>query len=449
MKKRWIALAVLAAAVALLIGLGRHAGGPESGQIQHIVDDTVPLSEPETVASDTETGTVTLDASATETVDGEDHTVSVHVEAEEGAFPEGVTMSVETVDDPQVLESIRDAVEGETGEVHAVNITFTDESGEEVQPEDGYTVNVTLSSDTVEPDAEETEETDIGKGEDADQIPAGNEPVDDQDGQEPSDKAEQEETEGTENRETQESEEQTEENSPAEQGTETEAPASELAVVQYTPDDDTALTVEIMEGTDPSGEEVSFESVPAPIYAIVEVITQPEEETAGEPGSESDGAAEPGESGPALPPEEPEEEEAAPVPLPEDTESREPPEETILTAEGEDYIISVTCGPEAGIPAGAVLSVRELLPETEEYDDHYAQTQEVLDTEAETDAAGGSFTGPAQEAPDPRFFGIHSMLAASAKSGPAQEERAVSPEIVFVRFFDITIMDGDREVELT
>ena len=132
MKKRRITLAVLAAAVALLIiGLGRNAGGPESGHTEFIIDESVPLSTPESVASDTETGTVTFDASATETVDGEDHTMTVHVEAEEGAFPEGVTMSVEAVDDPQVLESIRDAVEGETGEVHAVNISFTDETGAE------------------------------------------------------------------------------------------------------------------------------------------------------------------------------------------------------------------------------------------------------------------------------------------------------------------------------
>ena len=46
MKKRWLTLAVLALVV-LLIGVGRHFGGPESDQMRHIADETVPLTAPE------------------------------------------------------------------------------------------------------------------------------------------------------------------------------------------------------------------------------------------------------------------------------------------------------------------------------------------------------------------------------------------------------------------
>ena len=109
---------------------------------------------------------------------------------------------------------------------------------------------------------------------------------------------------------------------------------------------------------------------------------------------ETEQEASPGESGASLPPEEPAEgEEQVPGPLPEDVEAAEKSEEIVLTAEGKDYIVTVTYGPDAGIPAGAVLSVRELVPETEEYDDHYSQTQEVLDIGTESDAAGDTFTG--------------------------------------------------------
>ena len=50
----------------------------------------------------------------------------------------------------------------------------------------------------------------------------------------------------------------------------------------------------------------------------------------------------------------------------------------VITADGEDYIITVTYGPEAGIPDGAELTAKELLPGTEEYETHYAQMLDVV-----------------------------------------------------------------------
>ena len=102
---------------------------------------------------------ISFDAEARDTVDGETYTMQVHVEAEAGAFPEGTTMIVETVTDEAVLEMISDAVEGEVTTVHAVDITFLDENKEEVEPEEGYEVNVTMSSDVV--DTTETDTTTV------------------------------------------------------------------------------------------------------------------------------------------------------------------------------------------------------------------------------------------------------------------------------------------------
>ena len=102
---------------------------------------------------------ISCDAEARDIVDGETYTMQVHVEAEAGAFPEGTTMTVETVTDEEVLETIGDAVEGEVTTVHAVDITFLDENNEKVEPEEGYEVNVTMSSDVV--DATETDTTTV------------------------------------------------------------------------------------------------------------------------------------------------------------------------------------------------------------------------------------------------------------------------------------------------
>ena len=280
MKKRWLTLAVLALVV-LLIGVGRHFGGPESDQMRHIADETVPLTAPEAASSDTETGTVTFDGSATDAADGEDHTVSVHVEAEEGAFSEGVTMSVETVDDPQILDSIRDAVEEETGTVHAVSITFTDESGAKVQPEEGYAVSVTLSSDAIPSgQAEEVSEPTESAGSDLEEEadPAS------EDKQEESEIPPEEASEvggdmtsepaGTEPVREADDQTKAEEAAASEQETEAETSSSEVAVVQYTPEDDVAQTVDTTE------EAVSLPGGEVPIFALVEVIPEqtPEEE---------------------------------------------------------------------------------------------------------------------------------------------------------------------------
>ena len=93
--------------------------------------------------------TLSFDAETTKTVDGETYTVSVHVETAPETFPEGTTMTVEPIQDQEVLGTISDAVEGEVTNVSAVSVTFTDENGDQVQPQEGQTLNVTLSDTSV------------------------------------------------------------------------------------------------------------------------------------------------------------------------------------------------------------------------------------------------------------------------------------------------------------
>lgn len=71
--------------------------------------------------------------------DFEGHTryVTVTVSAPEGAFPEGTTMAVADVEDEKTLTDIEDTVSEEFVEVkrvHAVDITFTDAEGNEIEP---------------------------------------------------------------------------------------------------------------------------------------------------------------------------------------------------------------------------------------------------------------------------------------------------------------------------
>ncbi len=60
----------------------------------------------------------------------------------------------------------------------------------------------------------------------------------------------------------------------------------------------------------------------------------------------------------------------------------------VITADGSDYLITVTYGSEAEIPQGAELAVRELLPGTEEYDQHLQAVEEKIHSEnSEDDSA--------------------------------------------------------------
>lgn len=80
--------------------------------------------------------------------------VSVTATADEGAFPEGTTMSVATVNSETAIDKAQAVVEGNVVDALAVDITFQDADGNEIQPTDPALVHVQLNtSEAVEGDS--------------------------------------------------------------------------------------------------------------------------------------------------------------------------------------------------------------------------------------------------------------------------------------------------------
>ncbi|MBQ6468126.1 MAG: InlB B-repeat-containing protein [Clostridia bacterium] len=73
--------------------------------------------------------------------------LTVSVNAPKGAFPSAVTMKVEKVDDEQTLETLRNAVEEKSDKVIAVDISFINADGEEVEP--ALPVSVKFASEEI------------------------------------------------------------------------------------------------------------------------------------------------------------------------------------------------------------------------------------------------------------------------------------------------------------
>ena len=69
-------------------------------------------------------------ASFEETTDA----LTVRVEAPEGAFPEGTTMAVTPVEDEEILNAVAEPVEGQVLQIFAVDISFFNADGEEIEP---------------------------------------------------------------------------------------------------------------------------------------------------------------------------------------------------------------------------------------------------------------------------------------------------------------------------
>lgn len=72
--------------------------------------------------------------------------VSVAASAPEGAFPSGTTMQVSAVSTDEAITDGERAVGGEVTDAKAVDITFYDAAGDEVQPAGGASVRVSLTS---------------------------------------------------------------------------------------------------------------------------------------------------------------------------------------------------------------------------------------------------------------------------------------------------------------
>ena len=118
----------------------QHVHGPECFTVYELDD-----GEPEEAEEDEET------TDTTDTTDTEDMTVpalpmpaqswertaggiKVSVEAPEGAFPENTRIAVTPVNGSSLMDTVSDAVNGEVLEVQAVDITFFDAEGREIEP---------------------------------------------------------------------------------------------------------------------------------------------------------------------------------------------------------------------------------------------------------------------------------------------------------------------------
>lgn len=106
--------------------------------------------------------------------------------------------------------------------------------------------------------------------------------------------------------------------------------------------------------------------------------------------------------------------------------------EYTLTAQGEDYTVTVTYGPEAKIPENAKLSVREIQQGTEEYEGYYQEMLAAVTREEGTAPEEGETADIPETDTEQEVEGTE---------GETEDE----VEVVFARFFDITFMvDGEK-----
>lgn len=105
-------------------------------------------------------------------------TMTVKVTADEGAFPEGTTMEVADVEDEAAISDIAGAVEGENvtvNRVHAVDITFRDADGQEIEPLIPISVVMGVNEQTQSADAVVVHVDGEGNAEVLEQTGKGNE----------------------------------------------------------------------------------------------------------------------------------------------------------------------------------------------------------------------------------------------------------------------------------
>ena len=110
--------------------------------------------------------------------EGSTATMTVKVTADEGAFPEGTIMEVADVEDEATISDIAGAVEGENvtvNRVHAVDITFRDAEGQEIEPLIPISVVMSVNEQAQSADAVVVHVDGEGNAEVLEQTGAGNE----------------------------------------------------------------------------------------------------------------------------------------------------------------------------------------------------------------------------------------------------------------------------------
>ncbi|MBR1781574.1 MAG: hypothetical protein IJ751_09260, partial [Oscillospiraceae bacterium] len=123
------------------------SGEPEAEPAQ-LAEEPAPDAEPEPV-------TVTYPAVQFDNAGDRSAPVQVHVDAPEGAFPEGTTMIVQPVEDRAVRALVEDAVEGDIVRFQAIDITFLDADGNEIEPQPQREISVIFGAQIIR-EAEES-----------------------------------------------------------------------------------------------------------------------------------------------------------------------------------------------------------------------------------------------------------------------------------------------------
>ncbi|MBE6010084.1 MAG: hypothetical protein E7236_05470 [Lachnospiraceae bacterium] len=121
------------------------AGGNEEAADEGTSDEAVGAEqEPEEEAD--------ADEMPAQSFTGRANGVTVSVSADEGTFPAETTMKVTTVSYADVFDAVQDAVEGEVATIKAIDITFYDQEGNEIQP--AKEVHVTFQATGMDASAE-------------------------------------------------------------------------------------------------------------------------------------------------------------------------------------------------------------------------------------------------------------------------------------------------------
>jgi hypothetical protein len=118
----------------------------------------------------------------------------------------------------------------------------------------------------------------------------------------------------------------------------------------------------------------------------------------------------------------------------------------VLTADGKDFVITVTYGPGAEIPAGAKLEADEIEPGSPEFLDYLAKTKEsiIKSAKEQDDESDESERSDAEAVNQPETAGDDVLARGSVVTS---EQEMPAANIGFARFFDIRIMAGGIKIE--
>ena len=111
-------------------GAASDAETPDSADTTGINNSSVDIEDTDKTEPETETLVKMPPFSYSERVAG----MRVSIEADEGAFPEGTTVTIKPIEEDGLAEQVAPAISGQVVKVQAVDITFYDADGNEIEP---------------------------------------------------------------------------------------------------------------------------------------------------------------------------------------------------------------------------------------------------------------------------------------------------------------------------